>query len=955
VTERSAGTVTVVAEITRALNELDRQPHGAARIATAERLVDRAAETGDRPVLIAALQEQITAYNFGGESQRMLVPFARVLKMWDDRPEDFDDYARYRLFWHFKWASTGMIWHPDVPLSTVRHWLDEMERRYRIAGHGMHPVYADRHHLAVHLGDDGTAAHYFDEWTTAERTEMSDCHACELNAEGEWHEACGRDAEALRAWAPVLRGELTCLEEPHLVLAKSLLPLVRLGRLDDARANHLRGYRMVRGNANLLRAVGQHIEFAALTGNEARGLEMLAEHAGRLVLGTADGASNRLGLHEGAAVLLRRLVDLGQGSLELPIPPGSSTTVAALLPKVEREVAAIGERFDRRNGTTSVSDRSRRRLAARPLVDSLPLGVRASSTFAAPIRRSTMDTAPSTVESLDTLIADATRLADARDPRAARAWERVAAAVSESESDLPAPVVARIAESRAIEAARSDPDEAVERFADVAEIFAAAGDPARAAVNRARAGLAEAMSGRAVSPSNEPDAAVAELAALRASGHEFPDRLRWAARFCATRARLTRWMAADANGTGGTRAALDRELAEMIADAERAGARYELADALVNRAQVALVAGDVDAAPALLDRAIESYVEAGGFAPAAEAMLLRARIALGGDDPSTAQTHLVRARQVGGDLLDAGSRADIAGMLAESHMRLGGEDGPAAAEALTAADLLDATDPEAANRARRQAAFAFERDGRPAEAAALLESILPDLEKAGVPEELAPARHQYGRCLRALGEHRQAARVFIDAASLVKDWPDQVPHASLTHDAGQALEQAGMSAEAGSAYRRAAELWRAAGDAEAAVRATRAAAWTYVQRSWADWPAALALFEEAATMSDEERPETLFQTAQLLMDWPAETRPAGYARRIVELADEAAAGLRRDGDLDRATRADLLAADTLCGPLDDRDVGLARIARTREHAAAAGERRLVDWCDAAAEQWAGQS
>src|SRR6185369_15363293 len=50
---------------------------------------------------------------------------------------------------------------------------------------------------------------------------------------------------------------------------------------------------------------------------------------------------------------------------------------------------------------------------------------------------------------LDTLIADATRLADARDPRAARAWERVAAAVSESESDLPAPVVARIAEGRA--------------------------------------------------------------------------------------------------------------------------------------------------------------------------------------------------------------------------------------------------------------------------------------------------------------------------------------------------------------------------------------------------------------------------------------------------------------------------------------------------------------------------
>ena len=108
---------------------------------------------------------------------------------------------------------------------------------------------------------------------------MSDCHACELGGQGDWHEPIGDDAEALRAWAPVLRGERDVHRGAAPVLAKSLLPLLRLGRVDEARANHLRGYRMVRGNPNLLRAIGQHIEFAALTGNEARGLEMLAEHA----------------------------------------------------------------------------------------------------------------------------------------------------------------------------------------------------------------------------------------------------------------------------------------------------------------------------------------------------------------------------------------------------------------------------------------------------------------------------------------------------------------------------------------------------------------------------------------------------------------------------------------------------------------------------------------------------
>jgi hypothetical protein len=445
-----------------------------------------------------------------------------------------------------------------------------------------------------------------------------------------------------------------------------------------------------------------------------------------------------------------------------------------------------------------------------------------------------VDTEPA--QTLDTLIADATRLADARDPRAARAWERVAAAVSESESDLPAPVVARIAESRAIESARSAPDEAVERFVDVAEMFAAAGDPARAAVNRARAGLAEAMSGQHVT--HDPDAAVAELAALRASGHEFPERLRWAARFCATRARLTRWMAADEPENRHPRRARPRT-GRDDRRRQRGGARYELADALVNRPRWRSSPETWTRRPRCWTARSSRTSRRARSQPAAEAMLLRARIALGGDDPATAQTHLVRARQVGGDLLDAGSRADIAGMLAESHLRLGGEDGPAAAEALIAADLLDASDPEAANRARRQAAFAFERDGRPARgggAPRVDPARSGEAGRRGPRAGAPPVRPLPARAGRA----PRGGPVFIDAAGLVKDWPDQVPHASLTHDAGQALEQAGMAAEAGSAYLRAAELWRAVGDAAAAVRATRAAAWTHVQRSWVDWPAALA-------------------------------------------------------------------------------------------------------------------
>ena len=313
------------AEIAEALDENEQAPYGPVRSARAQHLVDLASESGDRPLLIRALQELITAHEFDGQSEKILVPFARVLRMWDEDPSDFDERAVYGLHWHFKWVTTGMLWQPNVPMESIRQWLGEMETRYRQAGYGMHAIHLCQFTVANHVGDKATAQRAFDDWTSSARDQMADCPACELGDKGDWLVETGRDREALDAWQPVLDGRLRCAEEPHRVLGKSLLPLVRLGRLDEARASHLRGYRLVRGNPNLRGSVGYHLEFAALTGNEPLGLEMLAQHAGWL---TPDGEDmgGRLQFLEGAAVLLRRLRALGHADLPISTPRAATPT-----------------------------------------------------------------------------------------------------------------------------------------------------------------------------------------------------------------------------------------------------------------------------------------------------------------------------------------------------------------------------------------------------------------------------------------------------------------------------------------------------------------------------------------------------------------------------------------------------------------------------------------------------
>ena len=219
----------------------------------------------------------------------MFVPFARLLRMWDERPEDFDEYEVHSLHWVFKWMSSGMLDQPHVPLASIEKWLGEMEHRYRLAGHSERAVRSAEFSVAAHLGDLARAERAYAAWLAADRDDMADCHACELHGQGWWQAERGRDAEALRLWAPVLEGEFTCAHEPHTVLASSLTPLLRLGRTDEARAHHLRGFRLVRGMESMRGAYADHVEFCALTRQRGAGP------------GAARGATGVLHGHRAAA------------------------------------------------------------------------------------------------------------------------------------------------------------------------------------------------------------------------------------------------------------------------------------------------------------------------------------------------------------------------------------------------------------------------------------------------------------------------------------------------------------------------------------------------------------------------------------------------------------------------------------------------------------------------------
>ncbi|MFF8972104.1 tetratricopeptide repeat protein [Streptomyces sp. NPDC014995] len=806
----------------RAMAENSEQPEGPARNARAEQLLVEAEKLNVPLAVIEALGHQLKVYNYSSEKDKMFVPFARLLRMWDERPEDFDEYETHSLHWVFKWMSAGMLDQPHIPLASVEKWLGEMEHRYRLAGHSERAVRSAEFSVAAHVGDVARAERAFAAWLAADRDTMADCHACELHGQGWWQAERGRDAEALEVWAPILEGAYTCAHEPHTVLASSLVPLLRLGRLEEARAHHLRGFRLVRAMESMRGAYADHVEFCALTGNEARGLELLAE---RPAYFTDEGhPRSKLEFLSVVALLMERLSALGLGGQRVPGPAGRPWTADGLAAHARGEALALAARFDERNGTSHVSERARARMAQRPLVERLPLGVRAvrpAASVAVPPAPVQQAAEPE----LSDLLAEARRLSDTLQPHAVEAWAAVARAAEGA--DLDARDRAEIVDHEAMGLG----PRGAETFERAAELYAEAGDPGEALAARARAAYVRALDGDV----DEALAAVAgpydQVLALYAEGGT---RIPQAAGVLMGRARILMRRVHDTDGPVAQEVLKEAEAAvrELLAlvegrtgDDVRLAARIAEGHAML--AELAAQAGDAEAGAELFARAAAEFVAAGlpWFAVEYEARLAGLAHHLG--DLVGAERALRAALEHGGAHLEPVGRAQLHLQLAEV-VGGRGQAQEAAEHALEAAHWADEAGegPTFGAWARHQLGGFLVRQGRWAEGAEVLESALTDLSAETHGDGVVVQTQWWlGDCLSELGEHRAAAERRLQAAEIARHWPEQHDHATLAHLAAESLGHAGLPVDADRAYARAGELWRSLGNVHGLVRSLRARAW----------------------------------------------------------------------------------------------------------------------------------
>lgn len=918
------------------LNQVYRMPYGSAQIALVEQVVAHADAQRLTELAFAARLRATTSYVYGGEPARSFVTFSWCLAEFDRNPTLYER-QHGTLLWQFKATINALTRFPEVPLDRTYAVLDDMQRRWLETGHTMHAVHSHRHLVARHVGDLEAAEEHYDRWCTTPRDELSDCVGCDPSSKAGWLSSRGRDEEAIALAEPVLAGQLTCSEQPQGILVTLLKPYLRTGRLEQARDAHRRAYRLNRPNLADLREVAEHIEFCAVTGNEARGVEILERHLGWFDRAPSPYAA--MWFAATGALVLRRSAGIGHGvSVNRPAHgdrAASRVDGAELADELAATALDLAARFDRRNSTDNQSRSMRRILDATPLVEHLPLSPTATRRSVTPPtgaprpgdRPGVGAAAGAASEPVPSVQPAPPQLGDnagpdeyldlsdelSRDYRGPDAAD-VMLAFDErfAGEELTVRQRARRADNHAVEVAqRGELTEAETVWRTAAQLYGEAGDEVGRGRALARIGVLLCETGRV-----DEGLAMLRPATDRLVADGPPDQ-----RYSAV-ARLADCMAR----LGMHEEALaELERAETLATdldpRHHARAQAELA---VEKLWVLRAMGRVDEVRRGMHEALE-LARGTGLAP----LIVRAHVLIGGwyeqaGDALAAADALADASAVASeDDVRAWLRTARANLLAETERAAEVLDDlvETVAERTAAGDLLGAA------RARHPLAIAYLNLGRHLDAAEVAEEELAFLVQSADDVDPTPVRYLLATVYQRLGQPDEAIAQLEAITQTCAAAGNRAGVAQIGIELGDLLDRLDRDAAAAARYLEAAQAYEEAGRPVDALHAWRRHA---MSTFWAEGPAeAVPIIARvdgiAAAIRGDHGPHLVWERSMLQYDAARVFRAHEDLGEAITRAGTSADGFRSIDAMPQVAAAESLLAELLLG--DGRSVEAEAAAR----------------------------
>lgn len=296
--------------------------------------------------------ELIDAAIFSGYVEKTLVAFPWCLAKYDEDPQKFPEF---QLLWKYKWICEELPKFPQVSREQMQATLIDFADRYQRSGKSLRPFFQLKTIAAIIMNDRSEAIEYERKWMETERDYYNDCRACELDWKIKFLIYIGDYDRALTEAAPIVQGTLRCAEIPHHTLAALLLPLLKLGRIDEAMEYHRKGYQMVAKNRDFLISVSEHLLFLVATNNLAKAVGLLEKHL-QWALEPVEPRS-QFYFYRASYFLVKSLQDGSESTVKLILPRSfplysqdGCYDISLLVNWFSQAAQDLATRFDRRNG-----------------------------------------------------------------------------------------------------------------------------------------------------------------------------------------------------------------------------------------------------------------------------------------------------------------------------------------------------------------------------------------------------------------------------------------------------------------------------------------------------------------------------------------------------------------------------------------------------------------------------
>lgn len=394
----------IKSEIKQLLNQIDETYWGPQERQLIDQALSLSQQIGDEALEYKVRIRLTSSASQTGDNDAMLSSFAWCLAKHDADPRTFPNQVSDSvadLMWQFKWMAGALDANAIFSLAQCDAMLDDMEAHYVREDLGMSGVITARFQHTWTIGDIEAAKQLRARLIATPRDDYSHCDACNRSELAGFAVETGEVELALKLVDEIVENNYSCGEEPEHALSRTLITKLQAGRDEDAVNSHMRSYRLARRNPDNISIVADNMVFAAITGNQARGLAMVERH---LLWLTHDNL-NQLGqfnMLTAIGMVLESVARVGHGDQVVRGANSSSLdrffglrdqvwTVGELVPIVWQAASQLAQAFDTRNGNNYRSNQIKQTQALLDTTYNLPI---LTEVFLEPEETTTVELSP---------------------------------------------------------------------------------------------------------------------------------------------------------------------------------------------------------------------------------------------------------------------------------------------------------------------------------------------------------------------------------------------------------------------------------------------------------------------------------------------------------------------------------------------------------------------------------